>query len=91
MKPATIAEIKAGREPKSARKDERAIFDFVQETLQDPPRSDRNYKRVHTLFGDSGMVEFVGILGYHALVAMTLDVFRVPLPEGQKLPFTEPK
>ena len=44
-----------------------------------------------TALRDSGMVEFIGILGYYALVAMTLDVFRVPLPEGAKLPFAEPK
>ena len=91
VKPATIAELKAGRAPKSARKDERAIFDFVQELYKTRRVSDRNYKRVHALFADSGMVEFVGILGYYGLVAMTLDVFRVPLPEGAALPFAEPK
>jgi 4-carboxymuconolactone decarboxylase len=91
VKPAAIAELKAGRVPTSARKDERAIYDFVQELYKTRRVSDRNYKRVHALFGDSGMVEFVGILGYYSLVAMTLDVFRVPLPEGQKPPFAEPK
>lgn len=91
VKPATIAELRAGHAPKSASGDERAIHDFVQELYKTRRVSDRNYKRVHDLFGDSGMVEFVGILGYYALVAMTLDVFRVPLPEGNKPAFAEPK
>jgi hypothetical protein len=30
--------------------------------------------------GDSATVELVGILGYYAMVAMTLDVFRMPVP-----------
>ena len=43
------------------------------------------------LFGDAGMVEFVGILGYYTLVAMTLNVFRVPLPDDEVYPFAEPR
>ena len=51
--------------------------------------SDKNYKRIHALFGDAGTVEFVGIVGYYTTIAMTLNVFHVPLPEGQTLPFSE--
>ena len=29
--------------------------------------------------GDTGMVELVGLLGYYAMVAMTLNVFRMPV------------
>ena len=36
------------------------------------------------------MVELVGLLGYYAMVAMTLNVFRMPVPDGTPLPFTEP-
>ena len=32
----------------------------------------------------------VGILGYYVLISMTLNVFRMPLPEGEALPFKEP-
>ena len=51
--------------------------------------SDRNYKRAHAIVGDAGMVEFVGICGYYVLVAMTLNVFRMPPPAGAPLPFKE--
>ena len=36
------------------------------------------------------MVEFVGILGYYVLIAMSLNVFRMGPPEGEPLPFPEP-
>jgi hypothetical protein len=32
-------------------------------------------------------VEFVGILGYYAMVAMSLNVFRMLPPEDSPLPF----
>jgi 4-carboxymuconolactone decarboxylase len=87
--PETIRDIRAGRAPKKARKDERAIYDFVQELYKTRRVSDRTYKRVHAFLGDAAMVELVGILGYYGLVAMTLDVFRVALPEGTTPPFPE--
>lgn len=90
VKPATIADLKAGRVPARASADEKAVHAFVTELYAKKRVSDRTYARVHKLFGDAGMVELAGILGYYALVAMTLDVFRVPLPEGEPLPFKEP-
>jgi 4-carboxymuconolactone decarboxylase len=91
IKPKTIAALHAGRRPTSAPADELAIYDFIQELYRAKRVGKRNYARVHKLLGDAGMVEFVGILGYYALVAMSLNVFHMPLPEGEKLPFAEPK
>ena len=90
VKPKTIADLKAGREPKSAPKDERAIYAFVQELYKTRRVSNAAYKRVHSLLGDAAMVELVGILGYYALISMTLNVFHMLPPESEPLPFAEP-
>jgi 4-carboxymuconolactone decarboxylase len=90
VKPKTIADVRAGREPKSAAKDERAIYAFVQELYKTRRVSDRTYKRLHALIGDEAMVELVGILGYYALISMTLNVFRMMPPAEAKLGFAEP-
>ena len=90
VKPKTIADIKAGREPKSAPKDERAIYTFVQELYKRRRVSDRAYKRVQSLLGDGAMVELVGILGYYVLIEMTLNVFQMLPPADVKLAFAEP-
>ena len=74
------------REPRLTR-EQRAIYDFIAELHKTKRVADKTYARVHALFGDAGMVEFVGILGYYTLVAMTLNVFRVPLPDGEAYPF----
>jgi 4-carboxymuconolactone decarboxylase len=91
VKPDTIRDIKGGRTPKKAAKDELAIWDFVQDLFKTRRVSSRNYKRVHAVLGDKGTVELVGIIGYYAGVSMVLNVFNVPLPEGATPYFAEPK
>src|SRR5206468_4730253 len=64
VKKETIRDLHRGRIPKSAPKDERAIYDFVRELYRTRRVSDRNFARVRALLGDAGTIEFVGILGY---------------------------
>jgi len=87
----TIQDLRAGRMPKSAPKDERAIYDFVQELYKTKRVSDRTYKRVHAILGDGAMVELVGILGYYVMISMTLNIFRMMPPPDAALAFAEPK
>ena len=89
VKPKTIDDLRRGRSPKSAPKDERAIHDFIQELYKTKRVGDRTYKRVQSLIGDAATVELVGILGYYALISMTLNVFRMLPPESEKLAFPE--
>jgi 4-carboxymuconolactone decarboxylase len=90
VKAEAIADIKAGRTPKKAAKDERAIFDFVQELYKKRRVGERNYRRVQGFLGDRGVVELTGILGYYAGISMILNVFNVPLPDGATPYFAEP-
>jgi 4-carboxymuconolactone decarboxylase len=91
VKPETIRAIQAGRPPKSAPKDEMAIYAFVKELYGTRRVSTGTFNRVRTILGDTGTVELIGILGYYAMVSMTLNTFKAPLPEGTKAPFAEPK
>jgi 4-carboxymuconolactone decarboxylase len=90
VKPQTIRDIQAGRAPKSSPRDEMAVYAFAKELYAKRRVSQPTFKRVQKLLGDAGTVELVGILGYYAMVSMTLNTFRVPLPEGMKAPFSEP-
>jgi 4-carboxymuconolactone decarboxylase len=89
VKPETIGDIKAGRAPKRAPADERAIYDFIRELYRTRRVSDRTYARVRKFLTDAAMVELVGILGYYALISMTLNVFNAQVPEEAELPFRE--
>lgn len=91
VKPKTIQDLRAGRVPKSAAKDERAIYDFIQEIYKKRRVSDRTFKRVQGIIGDAATVELVGILGYYVMISMTLNVFQMLPPPEAKLAFVEPK
>jgi 4-carboxymuconolactone decarboxylase len=91
VKAKTIQDIKAGRKPASAPKDERAIYDFVQEMYKTKRVSDRTYKKLHGMLGDKAMVELVGLLGYYVMISFTLNVFQMMPPAEAKLAFAEPK
>ncbi len=85
----TIRELRQGKQLKTATKEERAIYDFIQELYRSRRVSDRNFKRVKDILGEAATVELVGILGYYVLISMVLNVFRMPLPAGEPLPFSE--
>jgi 4-carboxymuconolactone decarboxylase len=89
VKAETIRDLHKGRMPKAAPKDERAIYDFIQELYKTRRVSDKTLERVRSLLGDAATVEFVGILGYYALISMILNVFRMSPPESEPLPFAE--
>ena len=90
VSPKTIADLKVGRVPTKAPKDERAIYDFVTELHKKRRVSDRTYAKVQQILGDGGIVELLAILGSYTLTCMVLDTFRVPLPAGARFPFAEP-
>jgi 4-carboxymuconolactone decarboxylase len=90
VKASTIAALRAGRAPKSAPKDVRAIYGFIKELYKTRRVGNRAYKDVNAVLGDTGTVELVGLLGYYAMVSMTLNVFRMQLAPGVAAPFAEP-
>jgi len=85
----TIRNLRAGRYPADAAADERAIYDFVDELYRTRRVSERTYGRVLKILGTTGTVELVGILGYYALISMTLNVFAASTDPDQPLPFPE--
>ena len=89
VKPQTIRDLHKGRVPKAAPKDERTIYDFIQELYKTRRVSDKTFSRVRALLGDAATVELVGILGYYVLISMILNVFRMSPPPGEALPFPE--
>lgn len=63
---------------------EETVYDFCTQVLQTPEVGDAAYRAATDLLGEQGVVELVGLMGYYCLVALTLNTFQVPLPEGAK-------
>lgn len=71
--------------------DERLIWQFASELYEHKRVSDAVYNAMIERFGLSVVVNSVGLLGYYALVAMTLNVFNMRAVGQQQLPFSEPE
>jgi 4-carboxymuconolactone decarboxylase len=91
VKPQTIKDLKAGRKPTKAPKDEQAIYDFVGELHKNRRVSNKTYAKVQKILGDGGLIELLAIMGSYTLTCMVLNTFNVALPAGAVAPFAEPK
>ena len=84
---AIIDGLKAGVLPANAEPAQRLIHDFAREVISSHHVSDASYAAAIAMFGEATVVELVLLLGYYTLIAMTLNVFAVPVPEGERSPW----
>jgi 4-carboxymuconolactone decarboxylase len=79
-----IQAIAAGKRPGSMDADETIIYNFATELLNTKQVSDPVFKPVKDKFGERGVVDLIGVMGYYQFVSMLLNVDRYPLGEGVK-------
>ena len=84
LKEPIIQSIAAGKRPASLDPDETIIYNFATELLTTKQVSDPVFKAVKDKFGERGVVDLIGVMGYYQLVSMLLNVDRYPLPAGAK-------
>jgi 4-carboxymuconolactone decarboxylase len=75
---ATIDAVREGARPLAMSEDEALVHDLALELLQRHGVADATYARAVTRFGEQGVVDLVGLLGYFALVSMVLNVAHTP-------------
>ena len=79
---ATLDSIGEARRPSGLSADEQCVYDFVTELLNTRRVSDETYAQAATLFGENGVIDLCGIVGYYQLLALTMNVARTPAPKG---------
>ncbi len=82
-----IEAIRTGKRPKFRETAEQAVHDFVTELHNTHRVGDAAYQAALSELGRQGVVDLVGLLGHYSLIAMTLNVFEVPVPDGNPSPF----
>lgn len=90
LSPAVIEAIRTGQTPDFPLEDEGAVHAFARALHLHHAVPDAIYARAVVALGVQGVVELVGILGYYTLISMTINAFRVPLPDGAADPFSGP-
>jgi 4-carboxymuconolactone decarboxylase len=74
-----------GRRPASMAQDEETAYDFVTEALTNKSVSDPTYARAKAMFGEEGVIDLLGIIGYYGMLALIMNVVRTPIPAGKPL------
>ncbi len=86
LSPAILNSVAKGRRPENMSADETIVYEFVMSLLGTGQVPDPRYRAVMERFGERGVMDLVGAVGYYSLVSMVLNVAQVPLPEGVKPP-----
>ena len=84
---AAIEAIRCGETPAFEREDEALVHAFAHELLHRRAVTDATFAAARRLLGERAVVDLVGILGYYALISMTIQAFAVPLPNGAERAF----
>jgi 4-carboxymuconolactone decarboxylase len=83
----TLSALRAGDTPPMSA-DEAVIWRFITQLHADQFVSDPVWADTRTLLGETGAVELCALCGYYTLLAMVLNVARVPVP-GEAFAFPD--
>lgn len=76
-----IEAIRTNQEPAFENEDEAVVSAFTRAVHLERRVSDELYARAVEILGEEMVVDLVGILGYYALISITINVFDVDLPD----------
>jgi len=66
------------------------VYEFLLEYLARNRVSESAYAALRDVFGESAVVDLVGLMGVYATTAMIANVFEAPVPEGEDDPMLDP-
>jgi len=81
IKDEVIKALSAKAEVPFERQDERDVYTFTKDIMDKHFVTDDVFQNLVKHLGETGTIEMTGLVGYYTLVAMTLNVFEVPVPE----------
>lgn len=88
--PDTIAALREGRRPTGMSREEELAYDFTTELQRNGGVSDATYHAAVEAFGERGVIDLVGLIGYFTGISMVLNVAHTPPETGaavEPLPF----
>jgi 4-carboxymuconolactone decarboxylase len=74
----TIETLRSGRRPSSMSVEEAFVYDFVVELTAHRGVCDATFRECVERFGERGLIDLVGLIGYFSLVSMVLNVAHTP-------------
>jgi 4-carboxymuconolactone decarboxylase len=82
LSPAIADAIAQGQRPTGMQPDEAAVYNFCTEMLTTKQVGDATFKAARDAFGERGVVDLIGVMGWYQTVSMLLNADRYPVAEG---------
>lgn len=79
--------VEDGGRPDFAHDDEAAIHDFLTALLNKTKIDDATYAKCLETLGERGLIDLMAMITHYTIVSMTLNTFRVAVPEDHTPPF----
>jgi len=74
--------IAEGSRPIGMAEDEEIAYDMATEILRLKRVSDSTYRRAVAKFGEQGVIDLLGVVGYYNFLAIVMNATRTAMPEG---------
>ena len=74
--------IAEGSRPTGMAEDEDAAYDIATEILRTKRVSDVTYRRAVAKFGEQGVIDLLGVVGYYNFLAIVMNATRTALPDN---------
>jgi 4-carboxymuconolactone decarboxylase len=85
LRPQTVESLAEGRRPAGMAKDEEIAYDFCDELLRTKGVSEASYRRAVEQFGEPGVIDMLGLVGYFTTVSMVMNVAHTPPPKDDSV------
>lgn len=84
LEPEIVDALRIGEPPVFHDQDSYDVHEFARLLQQTGDVDDEVYQRIWERWGKVGVVELSSVVGYYTLVAMTLNVHRIPVPGDER-------
>jgi 4-carboxymuconolactone decarboxylase len=81
-----LVDLGAGNRPQNMKDDETALYDFCTELYRDKNISDAAFKAALDKFGERGVMDLIGIIGYYDIASMALIAQKAPAKPVEEAP-----
>jgi 4-carboxymuconolactone decarboxylase len=88
LDPACVEAIRTGAAPTFADEAEAEVYEFSRLLQQTGTVDEAVHAAVTRRWGERGVVELTGVIGYYTMVSMTLNAHDIPIPSEGKPPLS---
>ena len=86
LDPQILSAIAQGKRPDNMKDDEAALYDLAMALYRDKKVSDPVYQAALEKFGERGIMDIIGIIGYYDIASMTLITMQATAPNDSVPP-----